>query len=237
MNQTAELSALPACGCGCGAQVTRPGNLFLKGHSRRLRSDTFPFCACGCGGRVGHPLRRWIRGHSSRKYCACGCGGIAPPHHQFIQNHHKTKERPLCACGCGERVSGPSRRYLKGHSTRHRNNGTFGPTLHEQMVQIALQKRGRAFLFNIPIEGQYRPDFRFPEARLILEIDGDSHRIPTWQRHEEERERLLNSLGYCILHWTNEQVESELDALVAHLEAVYQARVAPGQSSPDDPPV
>jgi len=53
------------CFCGCCREVTKEGNKFILGHSRKkIKSDPI-LCSCGCG-NYAKPDRKFISGHNRK---------------------------------------------------------------------------------------------------------------------------------------------------------------------------
>ena len=63
-------------------------------------------------------------------------------------------------------------------------------------------------------------DFYCASARLIVEIDGDTHAEPGQVEYDAARTRWLESRGYRMIRFTNRQVGNQLDAV---LEAIAAA--------------
>ena len=61
--------------------------------------------------------------------------------------------------------------------------------------------------------GAFVLDFCCPSRRLVVEVDGGSHR----ERAERDREwtEILNAHGYRVVRFRNEEVLSDIDAVVA----------------------
>ena len=58
--------------------------------------------------------------------------------------------------------------------------------------------------------GRYRPDMIWPDARLIVELDGkDAHSTPAQIEADRHRQFVLEELGFVVLRFTWEQVQSE----------------------------
>ena len=68
---------------------------------------------------------------------------------------------------------------------------------------------------------QYIVDFYCAEKRLVIELDGDVHGFTAQQKHDQERERYLKSLGFTVLRFTNQDVKESMEGvLTAILETV-----------------
>ena len=62
----------------------------------------------------------------------------------------------------------------------------------------AFRCQGLVFRRQQPI-GPYIVDFVCPSARVIVEVDGDSHETEAGKRHDTNRDSYLHSLGYSVL--------------------------------------
>ena len=61
-------------------------------------------------------------------------------------------------------------------------------------------------------------DFLCVEKKLIIEIDGDVHHIPSVERKDREREAWLCSRGFTVLRYTNRQIEESMEYVLQNLE-------------------
>ena len=61
--------------------------------------------------------------------------------------------------------------------------------------------------------GWFIADFACPSARLIVEVDGDTHD----EAKDRLRDDVLNGFGYRVLRVTNLDVMSNADGVVAHI--------------------
>lgn len=64
---------------------------------------------------------------------------------------------------------------------------------------------GARFRRETPI-GPYIADFAWLSARIIVEVDGDSHETLDGRRHDIRRDNFLKSQGFTILRFDNAQV-------------------------------
>ena len=60
--------------------------------------------------------------------------------------------------------------------------------------------------------GNYIPDFVCIEKKLIIELDGSQHLEQ--EEYDEERTKYLNSLGYKVIRFWNNNVMSNLDGVI-----------------------
>lgn len=63
----------------------------------------------------------------------------------------------------------------------------------------------------IPVHRQkpldhYIADFYIPSAKLVIEVDGESHSSEEATIYDTQRTRLLNSYGLIVIRFTNEQI-------------------------------
>jgi very-short-patch-repair endonuclease len=97
-------------------------------------------------------------------------------------------------------------------------------TFHENLLWKELRNRrliGLKFRRQHPYE-VYVLDFFCAEARLVVELDGDSHADPAQQRYDAERTALLESHGLRVVRIANRQLQFEREAaLTSILRVVY----------------
>ena len=74
---------------------------------------------------------------------------------------------------------------------------------------------GWKFSRQMPV-GPYFADFLCREAQLIVELDGYSHDMR--QAHDNRRDQWIAQNGYRTLRFTNENVMSNLEGVVAEIE-------------------
>jgi very-short-patch-repair endonuclease len=90
------------------------------------------------------------------------------------------------------------------------------------------QTEGYRFRRQVPI-GRFMADFVCHEAKLIVEIDGGQH-DPSSET-EARRTRFLESEGYCVLRFWNNEVLENPDGVQAMI-AEYLRRITPSPSLP-----
>lgn len=61
--------------------------------------------------------------------------------------------------------------------------------------------------------GNYIPDFVCIEKKLIIELDGSQHLEQ--QAYDQERTKQLNSLGYKVIRFWNNEVMKNMDGVIA----------------------
>jgi very-short-patch-repair endonuclease len=77
--------------------------------------------------------------------------------------------------------------------------------------------------------GPYFVDFACHETRLVIEVDGSQHGEAANAVADAERTAFLQSCGYRVLRFWNNEVLMETRAV---MEAIYAALNEPPQSAP-----
>jgi very-short-patch-repair endonuclease len=80
-----------------------------------------------------------------------------------------------------------------------------------------LRPYGARFRRETPI-GAYIADFAWLSARLIIEVDGDTHETRAGRAHDERRDAFLKSQGFTILRFDNGQVIEGPDFVFNEIE-------------------
>lgn len=79
--------------------------------------------------------------------------------------------------------------------------------------------------------GQYIVDFCCPERRLIIEIDGSQHGEEGAERYNQKRTNYLQSLGFRVLRFWNNEINVNLDSVLGTiLEEVHHTTPDPSSS-------
>ena len=78
--------------------------------------------------------------------------------------------------------------------------------------------KGLKFRRQCPV-GSYIVDFICIEKKLIIEIDGGQHNENKQQDYDKHRTEFLNSLGYNVIRFWNNEVLVQFDAV---MEQIYQ---------------
>jgi len=83
---------------------------------------------------------------------------------------------------------------------------------------------GLGFRRQVPFRS-YIADFACLSAKLIVELDGESHDFAERQRADQARDAFFASQGFVTLRFTNDQVASNLEGVVEAIRQTAQARV------------
>ncbi|WP_137131747.1 DUF559 domain-containing protein [Rhizobium sp. FY34] len=77
--------------------------------------------------------------------------------------------------------------------------------------------RGARFRRETPV-GPYIADFAWLSARIIVEVDGDSHETDSGRLHDKRRDAFLSQQGFTVLRFDNADVIGNPDAIFIMLE-------------------
>lgn len=76
------------------------------------------------------------------------------------------------------------------------------------------------------IVSQYILDFAYLDCRLAIELDGGYHNDADQQHDDAVRTRNLESLGWHVLRFTNEQILNNIDAVLAKIKSAIESATA-----------
>ena len=69
------------------------------------------------------------------------------------------------------------------------------------------------------IIGNYIVDFYCPKAKLVIELDGGQHFTEEGLKKDAVRDIWINSQGFTVLRFSDEEVLSDLDGVI---EKIYE---------------
>ena len=97
----------------------------------------------------------------------------------------------------------------------------------EAKIWSRVRNRGLDFKFRRqhPI-WRFIADFYCAEAKLVIEIDGDSHAEPDQETYDQVRTEWLEERGYKVIRITNEDVHQRLEDSLKEIYMVCEERVA-----------
>jgi len=75
----------------------------------------------------------------------------------------------------------------------------------------------------------YVVDFYCHELMLIIEVDGEIHSLSEKKDSDKKRDKILKINGYCILHLTNFEIETETDATINKIRSFITMNLSPSQ--------
>jgi len=63
--------------------------------------------------------------------------------------------------------------------------------------------------------GPFIVDFCCPEAKLVVEIDGDSHYLDEGiKKNDRDRQKYIEDLGFTVLRFTNDEISKNIDGVL-----------------------
>ena len=68
--------------------------------------------------------------------------------------------------------------------------------------------------------GKYIPDFYSPKAKLVIELDGSQHLGQ--EEYDEERTKYLETLGYKVIRFWNNDVLNNIDGVIVAIMYVLE---------------
>jgi very-short-patch-repair endonuclease len=86
--------------------------------------------------------------------------------------------------------------------------------------------QGHKFRRQHPI-GPYIADFACVEARLVLEVDGDTHGFEAQIAHDARRDAYLRARGWQVVRVTNMHVYSNLNGVLDMIADIVLRKVPP----------
>ncbi|MGV8853810.1 MAG: cobaltochelatase subunit CobN [Devosia sp.] len=109
---------------------------------------------------------------------------------------------------------------------RARDLRTNATPFEQKLWPVLREMAGARFRRQVPI-GNYFVDFASHDARLIIEIDGDSHGTDAAQRYDAARTAFLASAGYQVLRFTNEDIAINMDGVWQAIRSTLDERSTP----------
>ncbi len=85
--------------------------------------------------------------------------------------------------------------------------------------------------------GPYRADFGLLRLKLLIELDGPIHERTDRRERDRDRDKWLENEGYRVIRFSNQQVTTDLNAVLSAIErAVDRQTLALGLEPRDTPP-
>src|SRR5687767_1293197 len=96
----------------------------------------------------------------------------------------------------------------------------------EATLWRALRNRRTGFKFRRqhPIY-RFIIDFYCAEAKLLIEIDGESHLEPAQEEYDRARTEYLEKLGYKVIRFTNNDVRYNIQAVTGEILQTIEIRI------------
>ncbi len=110
---------------------------------------------------------------------------------------------------------------------------TLAQTLRKQatLPEVRLWRllypfRSGAYHFRKQVQiGPFCVDFACHHARLIIEVDGDSHFLPGEQQKDVRRDAFLKRKGYAVLQFSNRDVLCTPESVYLRIEDALRNRI------------
>ncbi len=92
-------------------------------------------------------------------------------------------------------------------------------THSETILWNALRKeiQGLRFRRQHPI-GDYIADFVCLPVKLVIEVDGGYHENPEQQQEDQARTLFIESKGYTVIRFNNEEVDSDINNVISRIK-------------------
>nr|WP_166931813.1 endonuclease domain-containing protein [Rhizomicrobium electricum] len=101
---------------------------------------------------------------------------------------------------------------------------------HAEIILWSRLRRGEQGGFRFrkqhPI-GPYIADFACSAAKLIVEVDGETHGSDEEIRHDQRRDAYMRTLGWRVFRVTNEDVYKRLDVVLDGIARILQGTMEP----------
>jgi very-short-patch-repair endonuclease len=125
------------------------------------------------------------------------------------------------------------------HSNINPKTRTRAKTLRRELTRAEremwdllrdFRPRGARFRRETPV-GPYIADFAWLSARIIVEVDGDSHETEFGRTHDVRRDAFLSRQGFKVLRFDNADVISSPDTIAIMLERELTPFLTQGATS------
>jgi very-short-patch-repair endonuclease len=74
-------------------------------------------------------------------------------------------------------------------------------------------------------------DFYCHEIKLIIEVDGEIHNLPEQRKYDIYRNNILTINGYNVLHFTNHEIETDVNSVIAEIKTIINSILSPSQGN------
>ena len=112
-------------------------------------------------------------------------------------------------------------KFLKPIAKKLRQEMTKSEVCLWKYALSAKQMKGYTFNRQRPI-GNYIVDFVCKELKIVIELDGISHLFEDIQEKDRKKEDFLNSLGYTVLRFSDEEVLKDMRNVIRVIECVVE---------------
>lgn len=107
------------------------------------------------------------------------------------------------------KTASPDRyKLLKVFARKNRKNPTIAEKILWEQIRAGQLD---AKVLRQHVIGDYIVDFLLPDISLVIEVDGAYHAELQQMEDDEQREEALNSMGYRVVRFTNEEVMYDIE--------------------------
>lgn len=95
---------------------------------------------------------------------------------------------------------------------------------HAEMIMwgyLRTRPLGQKFRRQHPLYN-YIADFYCHSLKLVIEVDGSIHNRPDIKQYDEEREKIIRSLGIEVLRFSNDDVLYEMEIVINSINSFIQ---------------
>jgi very-short-patch-repair endonuclease len=181
--------------------------------------DLKPLCRCGCGAKVFSVRERGYIGKSLSKFLSGHNGVFQAETWQQPEVRHRRllglrrSRQPNSLYWVGWKKTRKSRAKAKAEMTRRSwldpkirearlSNAKLSPNSTEQKMIEILNALGLRYEFQGTVQGlTYVPDFVLERYKLVIEVDGYHHTLPTGRKRDRIKNRAYKRAGYAVLHF------------------------------------
>ena len=115
-------------------------------------------------------------------------------------------------------------KYIKARTLRKNS------TIHENIIWNLIRNRqlnGLKFVRQYPI-GKYIVDFACRDKKIVIELDGGQHNNEFNIIYDEERIKYIESLGYKVFRFWNNEIDSNIEGVYEKLlEITNEGKTSP----------
>ncbi len=96
--------------------------------------------------------------------------------------------------------------FIHKYADKMRNNMTES---EKKFYKLFLSHFKTEIRTQFIIDSKYIVDFFIPKRKIVVEVDGGYHLLEKQKVKDQEKNFYLYSHGFCVLRFTNEEVENE----------------------------
>ncbi len=115
----------------------------------------------------------------------------------------------------------PRNKNLLGHARTLRKE----MTKEERHLWYDFLRRHPLKFYRQKTIGDYIVDFYCDRAKLVIELDGSQHYEPPGQQHDQERTRVLETMGIHVIRFSNLDVIQNFDGVCQTIQMALDSRI------------